>query len=414
MPRQSKTTPGCSEAARRLLNYLYRTMQIDDCWSVREDDRFTWWGYELAQRASIEPISEIEGTPIVSVRIETDCLRDVPDIEPTASLIDALNQRASLSAWVWDKERATVKLVCSLRCEETNLAALQPMLASAMAIQCADAHDAACRSAALLGCPLDRSQHPLSGMRTVPDDMLLVRELWFAPKEDRPPTLTKDEFARTAELLRRSFPAVRSDLGLTAEFPFWGSTTMLTQLAQGRRLVRRETSLLEVTCQHTHAVVGDGFYMLLSLPIEAEGWSGLELVRRLNSAEAQTWHRFSQLSAWVWDGRRNVPQLVSFFPLKTYSPGSLYWLVSQMYVRSSWAYEFVTEELGLKDAAPKFSIDSPASFLKMLGLDRPPQQNPPAQNASSASNAADPEGLGERTTARHKHPTRGGPRGRRN
>lgn len=111
MPRQFKTTPGCSEAARRLLDYLYRFMEIDDCWSVREDDRFTWWAYELAQRASIEPICEFKGTPIVSVRIETDCLRDVPDMEGTASLIDALNQRASLSAWVWDKERATVKLI---------------------------------------------------------------------------------------------------------------------------------------------------------------------------------------------------------------------------------------------------------------------------------------------------------------
>lgn len=251
-------------------------------------------------------------------------------------------------------------------------------------------------------------------MRTAPDGMLLVREHWFATRDERPPALTKEELARTAELLRASFSTLHSDFGLTVEFPFWGPTPMFVQLAQGRSLLRRETSLLEVNCRHTHAVLGDGLHMLLSLPIEVEGRSGLELVRRLNSAEAQTWHLFSQLGAWGWDGHINVPRFASFFPLRTYLPGNLYWLVFQMYARSCWAYQFVEEELGLKDAAPEYSLDSLTSFLEKLWLDRQPHQNPPAPNASSGPDAAEPEELGERTTVRHRHPRPGSPRGRRN
>lgn len=344
---------GFSDAAKQLLDYLYRIMQIDDRWSVREDHRFTWWGYNLAQRVLIEPVCEVEGGPIVSVRIETDCLRRVPDTEQTASWIDSLNHAASLSGWVWDKERRRVKLVCSLRCDEENLARLQPMLASAMAIQCADAHMMAPDLAKLLHCGVHKSCHPSNGRRPIPDDMLFIWRDFFAGGLATASFFTDEEFELAAEWARQFWAAFGAAGGLTAEFPFWGSTSVLVQAALGQRSVRLETALLQASCRETHPVLGRGLLLTLRLPLTVEDEFGRELAVRLNAAEAREWSLISQLGGWCWDSDLKCPMFVSFIPEAAHRPGNVTWYVEHMACRSIWAHNFVTEKLGFKDEAPE-------------------------------------------------------------
>jgi hypothetical protein len=360
---QFTLTPGYSESARRLLDDLYRALQIDDQWSVRERERFTWWADNLAQRVSIDPICAANGLPMVSVRIETDVLRGVADTEEAASFLGLLNYLASLSAWVWDKRRGEVKLTCSLWCEARNADRLKDLLAWAMALQCADAHATAPHAAQLLGCEVDASHHPVNGPRPAPDDMLGVRALLATDEGADANCLPKEEFARAAEYLRINFLATHGDDGLTAEFPFWGGMPMMVQWALGRNPARRETSLLEVLSRQSHPCLGSGLLLLLRLPVDADRRFGAEVSRRLNAAEAAEWHPFSTLGAWCWDPHCAVVAFVSFVPARVGALGKLIWLVDNMRVRSAWAHEFVTEVLGIEAKAP----ESPASFEERTG-----------------------------------------------
>lgn len=348
-----------SEVGVRLLDFLYRSMQIDEEWSVREDSRFTWWGYNLAQRVWADAVAYGEKTS-VGVQAETDILCDVPDTEETASLIDSLNHYASLSAWVWDKERRQVKLVCSLRCDEENVVSLKGLLASAVAIQCADAHRAAGRLAGMLQCKLNVSHHPENGPRPAPDEMLLVREQLFAATPGEPSPFTEQNFAQVAQWLRNSILATHSERGLTAEFPFWGDIPVVVQRIQRRSQIRRMTSLLQVDCRSPHPILGSGLLMLLRLPVTCEEGVGPELGRALNAAEAAERNLFSQLGGWCWDPDVGVPTFASFVPAAPYHAGMLYWLVQHMAGRSSWARHFLTETFGIDCPPPP---EMPNDFL---------------------------------------------------
>lgn len=339
------TNTQSSNIADYALDFVYRVMQIDEEWSIREEGRFTWWGYNLAQRVWADTVAYGEKTS-VSVQAETDILCDVPDTEETTSLINSLNRYASLSAWVWDKERRQVKLVCSLRCDEENVASLEGLLASAVAIQCADAHRAAGQLAGMLQCKLNVSHHPVNGPRPVPDEMLGVREDVFAARPGKPSPFIEQDFAKVAQWLRNSILAIHSERGLTAEFPFWGDTPVVVQLIERRNPIRRLTSLLQVDCLSPHPVLGSGLLMLLKLPVTCDEGVGPELGRSLNLAEAAERNLFSQLGGWCWDPDLGFPVFASFVPAAPYHAGMLYWLVQHMACRSSWARRFVEETFG--------------------------------------------------------------------
>lgn len=346
-------SPGYPEASRQLLNYLFSVMKIDDAWSVREEDRFTWWGAHLAQRVSIDPVSAVNGIPAVSIRIESDFLRNVPDTEQTAKLIDGLNHFASLSAFVWDKQRGEVKLTCALRCDADNVESLKPLLAGAMAIQAADAFAGADRTASQLQCEAAYSSHPVSGFRYFADDMLSVRETVFAAKSDQPSPITQNEFARVAAWLKDRVLATHDEDGLTVEFPFWGWMPVCIQKFLGRKPLVRLTSLVQVTRRDFHPILGKGLLLLLRLPVILEADLNLHLPRLLNVAEATRWMPFSQLGGWCWDPAVEAPTFVAFVPELIYRPGTLEWHIQHLELRSAWARQFLIDELGFATGPPE-------------------------------------------------------------
>ena len=50
------------DAGLQVVEFVYRTMRIDEEWSIREPRGFTWWGHQLAQRVWAEParLSEVQ------------------------------------------------------------------------------------------------------------------------------------------------------------------------------------------------------------------------------------------------------------------------------------------------------------------------------------------------------------------
>src|SRR6266446_10020727 len=58
-----------------VIDFLYRSMQIDPEWSIREPRAFAWWGHRLAQRVWAEPVRHSDGYAVVRIVAETNLLR---------------------------------------------------------------------------------------------------------------------------------------------------------------------------------------------------------------------------------------------------------------------------------------------------------------------------------------------------
>lgn len=353
-----------------MLDYLYRVMQIDEAWSVWEENGFTWWAYNLAQRVWAEPFGEILGSRLMSFRVQTDVFGEVSDVDASAGAIDVWNRQTTLSGLVIDEAQGTVKLSCSMVRPEENVPNLRSLLLGAMAIQCADAHVLAERVAAKMGCRPDTSCHPRNGPRPAPHGMLIVREEVILP-HGRDPPLVKEEHIRSAaarleDLLRRyhgGAVAIRIEgPSLVAELPFWADIPTGEQKRVHGRIIQRVTSNLEVYAQIPHPWWGNGLFLLLCLPVLVEPESGLELVRKLNRAEATEPPLFSQLGAWVLqpgDGGRLM--FCAFVPAAIAQPHQLPWLLAQMFARNRWARVSLSERFGIRlELAPELLEMLPA------------------------------------------------------
>jgi hypothetical protein len=76
-------TPLPEDPGLELVNFLYRTMQVEPRWSERTERGFTWWPSRFAQRIWAEPPARGQ----VRVHIQTDLLRDVPINERTLATL---------------------------------------------------------------------------------------------------------------------------------------------------------------------------------------------------------------------------------------------------------------------------------------------------------------------------------------
>ncbi len=340
-----------------MLDYLYRVMQIDEAWSVREARGFTWWAYNLAQRVWAEPPIEIDGGKVVSFRIQTDVFREVTDLDAIACAVELWNRLTTLSGFIFDRAQGTVKLACSMVCEEENVQNLGSLLAAAMAIQCADAHAVAEQAAGKPGCKPGTSCHPRNGPRPTLDKLLRVREEVIAPRGIDPSPVEEEHVRSAAALLegllrrdRVGTVAMRIEgASLTAELPFWADIPTGKQMRAHGRIIQRMTSQLEVSAQVPHPRWGNGLFLLPRLPVDAKLEPGLELVRKLNRAAATEPLGFSQFGAWnIEPGDDGGLEFHAFVPAAIAQPHQLPWLIAQMFARNLWARDSLSEHFGIR------------------------------------------------------------------
>lgn len=338
-----------------VLDFLYRAMQIDDAWSVREAMGFTWWAYNLAQRVWAEPARLVGGHRVLCFRVQTDVFREVTNPDAVAVATQGWNYQASVSGFVFDKAQGTVKLTCSMVCDEENIEQLQGLLAGAMALQCAEAHAAAEWAAEPLGCKADISNHPGNGPRPMPDDMLRIREELIVPHGAAPAPFSEESFRNAIPVLEELFGGgpsgpirmAAADRGLIAEPPFWANIPGGAQRHVYGRVPQEVNCWLYVSADIEHPGYGSGLFLLLRLPVDLELKACTELVRQLNLAEATEPVWFSQLGAWCVGGEKLQPHFVGFVPSAITRPHQLVWLIQQMFARSFWARDVVRDRFGI-------------------------------------------------------------------
>ena len=100
-----------------VLRFLTARMQIEAEWAVQERTSFTWWAHTLAQRVWVAEPREFQGVPLTTLHIETDLLSEVPMTAATWTRLAAVNQFATLSAYVADQPANCVAIGTGLALE---------------------------------------------------------------------------------------------------------------------------------------------------------------------------------------------------------------------------------------------------------------------------------------------------------
>jgi hypothetical protein len=165
-----------SDIGPKVVEDLFKALQIDAEWSTTEPRGFEWWAYRLRQRVWADPARESLGDSVVCVHVETDYIKGVHERSSTYECLSGLNQLAGLSAYVFDPAQGVIRAHSTAYVYAGNRW-LERLVKAAAAFQDAEAHASAQKIPQILreGEP-EVTNHPASGSRPQLDDMLHIEE----------------------------------------------------------------------------------------------------------------------------------------------------------------------------------------------------------------------------------------------
>lgn len=253
---------------------LHAKLQIDPEWCLWDQQGFTWWGKNLAQRVWAEPpAKDGNGETFHRVHASTDVLDGYDGSDAQVALLNVLNHSATLSALVPASDQpGCVRLCCSMLLYPDNHEYVRLVFATAVALQAAEAFvTASCLPREVNpGLSAAISQHPESGERHLSDDMLDFIELAVRPQRDSASRYEGASLEKLAKDLLRPpclFASGSAD-GVTAEFPHPQHSYMLRLLPAER-----------------HPRLGSGLLATLNLPEGGDDLATAGAALSLNARE---------------------------------------------------------------------------------------------------------------------------------
>jgi len=290
-------------------------MQIEAEWAVQEQTSFTWWAHTLAQRVWVAPPREFQGVELTTLHIETDLLADVPMTEGTWTRLASVNQYATLSAYVADPAKGTIRLHSSVSLTAENWLLARSIALHAMALQMADAYAEAAELAKAFGGRVAATPHPRQGLRERPDEMVNILEI-YQQRGDGDSPFSADEIAELVHLDPRPWTMAANELHrLDADLEF------ATDLP----------ARLELDASERHASLGCGLQMRLLLPVEPDE----AIAQKLNANECVE-PDAHQLGAWCVDRERGL-MFTGFVPAAAHAPGLARALAYHLSAKNEWA-----------------------------------------------------------------------------
>lgn len=281
----------------RVLALLRDRLGVLPEWSIDEDRGFTWWPGRLTLTVRAELPIEMHGLSVVRVRTSTRLLRDVPTDGETARKLSHANARAGVDGLVWDPDARTLDIVTEMWCHAAN-AWLDPLVYSAAGLQVSIADSSVDGLRETFGGEIATIDHPTSGPRTEPDELIDAGAA-FAAAGDRSTPFTEGDLRALARSPLGILPfAVHGTDTLTAEVPFSSERGVLAELSPQDRVralvevARRErtspaaaheaawlaalaapdrpgTALLRLSFGERHPDFGAGVAMSLRVPVRA-------------------------------------------------------------------------------------------------------------------------------------------------
>ena len=298
-----------------VLRFLTARMQIEAEWAVQEHTSFTWWAHTLAQRVWVAPPRQFQGVELRTLHIATDLLAGVPMTSATWARLAAVNQFATLSAYVADRSQGTIKLHASVSLTAENWLMARAIALHAMALQMADAYAEAAELAAAFGGTVAATPHPHHGLRERPDEMVGILEVYQQRGAGESP-FNSDEIAELVHLEPRPWTmAANQPQRLDADLEF--ATDVHARL--------------ELDAAERHASLGSGLQMRLLVPVEPDD----AIAQKLNASECLE-PDAHQLGAWCIDPERGV-MFTGFVPAAAHTPGLARALVYHLSAKNEWA-----------------------------------------------------------------------------
>ncbi len=303
------------EFVEEVLRFLTARMQIEADWAVQEQTSFTWWASSLAQRVWVTPAREFQGVPLTTLHVETDLIAGVPVDAATWTRLAAVNRFASLSAYVADPIARTISLHASVSLTADNYRLAQTIALHAMALQMADSYAEAAQLASAFGGQVAASPHPRQGLRTTPDEMVGILEI-YQQRGDSESPFTPEEIAQLVHVEPR---------------PWLLAANQLHRLDADLEFATGITARLELDADARHPALGSGLQMRLKLPVEPDAM----VAQRLNASERLE-PDAHQLGAWCVDEDHGL-MFTGFVPAAAWVPELSRSLVYHLSAKNEWA-----------------------------------------------------------------------------
>lgn len=321
-----------------VLSGLRAALMIDEKWMLAAPRALTWWSWRLAQRIVISEPGVVLGDPTVTVGIETDVVEQVDaDDEGVYAVLNRLNIKSALNAFVFWPETRRVSIACSAAMHQGNRG-LDRTLGLAAILQNIEAHKYSDDLAEQLNGTPSVTSHPASGERPEPDDMLNVVDA-VAARGEGASQFDPAEFGQLAADDDFGWLLASSDgVGMTGELPFDSEIpASLSAMFPHLEGPAGGTALFEADAGIRHPVYGSGVQLLLSLPRNWE--TAAEIAAGLNLAETAGPIGFPMLGAWC--AHPSVPTRVcftTFLPSMSACPGLITTFARYSGWRIVWAY----------------------------------------------------------------------------
>lgn len=263
-------------AGQKTIEWLYREqLKIDDQWSVRRKNGFTWWADKNAQTIEIIGSEQHEsGDTAYLVSVRTEFLHNV-DLTPRA--LEGLNALvmpfASMAGPVYDPKTRSISLCSLVKVHEGIRAWMSLLISTAAVLQVAEARMLDHRLAAVFGGELAETRHPRNGRRPEADELADITEQLIVPVGRQPSKWMEPEFETAVEQHMQRPPSLGASgggAGFTVEFPYGDGSS----------------SLCQFKADEPHPRYGNGLFMLQSFPVgNMAGTEGTRLALELNARE---------------------------------------------------------------------------------------------------------------------------------
>lgn len=262
-------------AGEKTIDWLYREqLKVDDDWSVKREQGFTWWADKNAQTIEVIGSEQNEaGDSAYLISVRTDFLRNVELTPKNLQGMNALLMSfASMAGPVYDSNTRSLSLCSLVRVHEGIRPWISLLISMASVLQVGEARIMGPQAAELFGAEPAETEHPENGWRSEPDEMANIIETLIAPVGRERCKWTASEFQQTVNQYMQRPPslcATAGGAGLTVEFPYGNFS-----------------SLCQFQADQAHPRYGNGLLLVQSFPVgEMPEAAGANLALDLNAVE---------------------------------------------------------------------------------------------------------------------------------
>ena len=317
-----------TDVAQQLLGNVFKTLQIDEAWSIREGRSFSWIAHRLEQKVTAHRPVEDDGFTLYKIVAETLVVEGVQATESEVNAeLSELNRLAFGSAYSFDPKNKTIRATTSTWVHDETAGwrgrLFEMFCMGQLCFAETEADFLADRCKGIVA----RREHPTSGERQLPDDMLHLIEDFFVPGG-----YAANQFENPFE-----FEALADTAKIT---PFLATLGADANGIALERCFGDWTAISILTSSIKHRRVGSGLTTLIQLQNQITEEDGYSICAVLNRKEKEEGSFTPHFGAWCVDKSPNGNPKITykgFYPSLAYQNGLILDMGMMCSRRMVWA-----------------------------------------------------------------------------